>query len=313
MEEKEMNKFRKLAASIAAITTALSLSVGTLAVTANEAKKAIDADSSYTLAKEQFIDNYENTDYLEVAEYLMKNDVSLSTAEDIMKSYIQYKEEQKNKKEPSGTRTLASFYNNSVLSNNQHYGVIISNTGNVYDNSIDFWFIHSSDQLGCSNSINVTPCCSGVNLQGTNINWINHIINIYGAINISSGNSHTGICDFPYNVYTTNTNECDLYYTLNNGFSVSGNDTSATFRYEAYVRGDIDHNGIVNNNDLGKIIEYNLGHGLEYETEYAGMSEDEPMINADVARIVERLAADADRDGVLGLGDVTWISANLDA
>ena len=44
-----MKKFRKLFASITALTTAFSISIGTLAVTANGAKKAIDVKSAYNL------------------------------------------------------------------------------------------------------------------------------------------------------------------------------------------------------------------------------------------------------------------------
>ena len=58
-----MKKFKKIAASVAALVTATAMSVGTLAVTANEVTKDLASKKSYTVAEEQFIAEYEDTGY----------------------------------------------------------------------------------------------------------------------------------------------------------------------------------------------------------------------------------------------------------
>ena len=87
-----MKKFRKLAASIAAITTALSLSVGTLAVTANEVKKAIETKPAYTLAEKQFIDSYSKKGEEKAAKFLVDNGIELTEAKRMVDMYIEGKQ-----------------------------------------------------------------------------------------------------------------------------------------------------------------------------------------------------------------------------
>lgn len=302
-----MKKFRKLAASIAAITTALSLSVGTLAVTANEVKKAIDAKPSYTLAEKQFVESYKNTEYLDAAELLIDNDISLAESENIMKEYIKYKEKKAERKAADakivGTRTLPNFYHSAHLSNNQHYGVVISDTGNVHDNNIGFYVWHTTNKFKLINPVNIRPLHTGVSLSGYYSSV--KVFHMTGSLNLSLTNGAcTGICDFPFEVCSTYTNEEDLH-TISH-FDDEYNDTTAEFRYETYVRGDVNHDGIVNEYDIGWLVDYNLGQNPSLNGDYGQGYVD---MTSDYAILINALAADADRDGSIGLSDLTWVNA----
>ena len=321
-----MKNLKKLAASLAAFTTALSLSVGTLAVTANEIQKAIDAKPAYTKAENKFVTSFNNNaKYTEISKYLIDSGASLEDAELIMDMYISADKETSAKKNwinvkganSAGNDAPQPFYNKNNLSKNQHYGVIISNSGTVHKYGINFdltYYENNKISLKSTTAINnlYNGVCLNPRYYDSNHSNLEVVFSAMGNININlDPTKPAGICDFPFKVISRNLNEKSIRELLK--FYVDPKNLTSNYRFETYVQGDCNHDGIVDAKDLQMLIDYNLGHQLD-PISYVSMELNgiNYTIDDNSAAIVNNLASDADRNGVLDIADVTWIAKNVD-
>jgi len=318
-----MNKFRKLAASIAALTTALSLSVGTLAVTANEVKKAIDTKPAYTLAEKQFIDSYKNSGYDDIAAFLIDNDFSVSDAQNTMKLYVEGKRmesELSNKKSfKSGIKSsgnVPKFYSETNMSGKQHYGVVIMNNGSANVRKTILDLDYDSDWAGITSSLSTRPLHSNITVD-VDVDEDETEANFECRIpSLSSSNTPAGVFEFPFTLNMTSTGTPSGTFTESNLYSTfdltrsyikyySGS-PNTTFDFETYVQGDINHDGRVDGLDVSFMVEYNQGKKTlnDLHTNYIGVS-------ANVAKIINTLAADMDHNGSVDLQDLILITRPL--
>ena len=218
-----MKNLKKLAASLAAFTTALSLSVGTLSVTANEIKKDIDK----TFAEKAFVATFKDAKYKDAAKYLVDNGISLDDAKDIMTLYIEGDKEERPIKKVSSVKGAANtstppkpFYAKNYISDQQHYGVIIANRGDVYDDNVNFYLeynrkLKESDPEPVINLGKVSN--SDINSLNTAVTGLGcyfgpdvliYCLDIWANIDMkSSADKITNICDFPIELKTKNTTE----------------------------------------------------------------------------------------------------------
>ena len=308
-EEKLMNKFRKLAASIAAITTALSLSVGTLAVTANEAKKAIDAKPAYTLAEKQFIDSYSKKGVEKAAKYLVDNGIELTEAKRMVDMYIEGKQlraEQENMKlstkGKNRTEELPEYYSSTRLSGQPHYGVIISN-GNIASTYYPYFNLtYNTNYHNISFPLDVRNRSTGVTKY-----YVGSSNPIGMSYCITTSSSPEAKFEFPFGVGVCASSESDLY----SNFAFDNN--SKPFQYETYVRGDTNHDGWVDSLDYSFIFEYNILNVTEADLR-SDYSNNSYAPTAYIARLVNELACDLDGNGAIELNDLIMISqpANRD-
>ncbi len=282
------------------------MSVGTLAVTANEVTKDLASKKVYTVAEEQFIASYEKDGVSDVAKYFIDNNISVSEAQFLTDKYVEAKELDKmdlSKKNVTGSRTIPAFYCNTHLSDNQHYCVLISNNG-AYNDNVDLNLEYTLDPddtwITSLSNLSIRSLNSGVTLSGQSMagySWY-----IHGAINLNGSSSQKlGVCDFPFNVCGGATNELELYNELH--WDGNGNYDPLTFA--TYVQGDINHDGIVDYTDYSWIVDYCLRKNPPIPTNYSNF-------DAETAAIINNLAADADRNGELSLSDITWIVHHAD-
>lgn len=306
-----MNKFRKLAASIAAITTALSLSVGTLAVTANEVEKSIDVKPAYTLAEKRFIDFYSKKGEEKAAKFLVDNGIELTEAKRMVDMYIEGKQlraEQENKilttKGKNRTEELPEYYSSTRLSGQPHYGVIAYSDNTAYTYYPYFSIGYSAYYQNFSFPLNIKYWKN--NITQYSIGTSNPIELSY---KIQTAAEPAVLFDIPFSVGSWATKESDFY----SHSTFSNPNYPGKFEYETYVRGDINHDGWVDSLDYSFIFEYNIQTKTEYDLrdQYSSNSH---APTANVARLINKLAADMDRNGAIELNDLIMISqaANRD-
>lgn len=297
-----MKKFRKLAASIAAITTALSLSVGTLAVTANEAKKAVDADSKYTLAEKQVIATYEKKGVSDVARYLLDNDFTVSDTQKILELYIDGKNKRaqnttKEKLQNPERSSTTPFYSTTNKSKNPHFGVVIADNG-ITNTGMDYLGIGYTNVVSLSASLSVNNYTYFTNFSASG--YTDKVL--HGMV---SGTTTTGVpiavCDFPFSVVSNTTNEYAIYDQFSfNPHADEQSYTGTSYIYHTYVQGDFNHDGLVDTIDLSFIIDYNMSGGT------TPIPDSYESFNSNIARVINTLAADADRNGDIGPTDISW-------
>lgn len=321
-----MKNLKKFAVSLAAFTTALSLGVGTLSVTADEIKK----DASKTFAEKAFVANFNDTKYKDVAKYLVDNGMSLKDAEAVMSMYIAADEEKQTPKIgylKSSTPT-PQFYSDTNLSKNQHYCVIVSKNGAYKNNNFHKSLMYAENSedsmINSLGHLNIKNLSSGVNITGDVVSGL--LWDLIGRINLTGkASKKVGVCEFQ--IYTTDssTNEKEMYeqlhwedeYLDNNGNLKENN---LPLRYHTYVQGDVKHDGIVDGTDLQWLIDYNMGKNPETVVKYVYTYPNPDAygnaitinFDTDIARIINNLAKDADRNGTIDLADVTWIVKNAD-
>ena len=136
-----------------------------------------------------------------------------------------------------------------------------------------------------------------------------------GGVYIGSKTTETpsGVVEIPFSVTMTEGNqgnegysEGTLYhkFTFTRASSVPINGDS-TFRFETYVSGDVNHDGIVNSQDVTLLTRYNTQEITDLSHSYTDRSNE-------VASIINNLAADADRNGEIGIADVLWIQHHME-
>lgn len=299
-----MNVLKKFAVSLTALTTLATLGIGSFSVSAN----------GLTTAKEKFIASYKNADEIKAANYYLENGLSVEEAEKLMVLYVDGKEavEAEKNNKSRAINTGKNFYSDTNLSDNQHYGVVIANNGlaNVY---AELQLSYNSSWANISSSTTPTMFYNNQNMS-YDTSTTNTIIMYTHVFPTTSSEEPSKVFEIPFNVSMTNGNngnetfsEGTLYhkFSFNKNYGRTTNNIDTTFCYETYVRGDVNHDGIVNATDVYYLTEYNLQTLTDLSFTYTDK-------NNNIANIVNNLAADADKDGYIGLADLTWIQKNQD-
>ena len=297
-----MIRFKKIAASVAALATALSLSVGTLAVTANEIKK----DINKTFAEKAFVNSFYDDDCSTVAKYLLKSGISLDEAKKIMELYVEGEEEERAAKKVSGTKgtgNVTEFYSTTKLSYCKHYAVIISDTGRIHHNNLNFLVNGDDSTVTMNNATGLRSLNVGTSLSSVPVPYTPCIYNIYGDVNMTSPmNMPASICDFSFNILSDNITEKDVHDVIELDAYIQGDSGSLPqYSIETYAIGDFDHNGRVDVRDLRSLANHVSGIANSIPNTYSD-------IDSATAEKVNLLSVDMDRNNRLNSNDVSKLT-----
>jgi len=300
-----MNVLKKFAVSLTALTTLATLGIGSFSVSANE-----------LTAKEKFIASFSTEAEMKAAKLFVENSTSLSEAESMMNVYLDGKSKIANSKKSRSTDndgpfdTYTNFYSATNLSSRQHYGVVIANNG-LATVSTRLQLNYNPSWIGFNSNLNTRTLNSGATFTvSPDDDADENYYSISGYLSATTSSAvPVAVLDMPFNVLMTDagTNESFSEGTLRHKFAFSrqycqviGN-TDTTFTYETYVAGDVNHDGIIDSVDSAYITDYYLGSITNLSFTYTDK-------NYNVAKIVNDLAIDADRDGTFGLADVIYIN-----
>ena len=316
-----MRKLKKLVASVAALATAAAMSVGTLAVTANEVTKDLISKKAYTVAEEQFIASYEKDGVSDVAKYLMDNSVDLNDAQLIVEMYLDAKnstsaasEQKDSKKKAVRAAEKPNFYSKSNISDFQHYGVVLSKKGNYSRNDVTWHIIYNQANthyyVDAPTLLDIRSLDPGVNVIGDGEfgfgGWI-----VTGPTHLSSNaNTSVAVCDFPFGIKNNVPSEYALYQEFYFQDQTDGTDpvimNKTPLIYSTYVQGDVNRDGIVDKLDLQWIVDYNMRKNPDFFHNFS-FTGSKTLTNAQMD-IIELLAADADHNGEIGVADMVWMA-----
>lgn len=292
-----MKKFKKIAASVAALATAAVMSVGTLSAGAFELEK--------TAAKEKFISDYEDMGVGDAAKFLVDNGFELSQAEYMMDLYIEGLElrateisESSAKRAIQRANNAPDFYSSSNLSGNQHYGLVVFNgtsTG-AFNLNLGVNFNSAYSVVSTSPTMKFWNSTTSFNPSVSG-----NFASMYDQNGVSVSSIPEAMFDFTFGVGASATSEASMA----SGFSILDSNNPDVYEIYTYVQGDINHDGLVNVLDYLFIFEYNMNNATldDLRTEYSNSTP-----SAGVAKLVNSLAADVDKDGQISLSDLTWIS-----
>ena len=212
--------------------------------------------------------------------------------------------------------TGTNFYNTSYLSSNQHYGVVIANNGsaavdvtlslNYQSNWISF-----NSPLG-TNFLNATHDLSVRKKSGKDC------ISMSGYLPAMGNNvTPVGELEIPFNVVMDSANagsetfsEGTLYhkFTFTREYCTPDDDNNdTTFCFETYVNGDVNHDGRVSAADSNYLTRYNLNEITLDEIAFTYTDK-----SANIARIVNLCAMDANKDGIISLADLNIVNATIE-
>lgn len=312
-----MKNLKVLSAIIAA--TMLSGAIGSVSATE---KEAIEMNSNFRTTEEtEFIQSFTDPETASVAEYLIDSDLSIMEAEKLMDIYekgleeIEASSNSRSSDFPNGPYyTGTSFYNGTILSSNQHYGVIIADNGSaVTSTSMRLSYIPQQVSISSSNVYSAHILNGSFNLERPDDEFKVYISGTFSAP--QSYNRPAGVLTLPFNVVATSGSSADSYseatlyhkLTLTRTSSLPLNGRpDTTFSFETYVLGDVNHDGQVTNADCTYVLKYvssSIDNLSFYYTD----------VNANVAKIVNDLAQDANCDGTIDLTDASTIALMIES
>lgn len=298
-----MNVLKKFAVSLTALTTLGTLGIGSFSVSAN----------GLTTAEDKFIASYKNADEIKAANYYLENGLSVEEAQELMDTYIDGKEklEAKNNPKSRAIPTGVNFYSDTNLSDNQHYGVVIANNGSACS-TVTLTLGYQPSWVGFNSSLSQRMLDDSSNFSFTHIANRN-LISVGGTyVGNETSEIPSAVFEVPFNVVMTeesNVSEAYSEGTLYHKFAFTRASSTpivgdSTFCFETYVRGDVNHDGIVDSLDVYYLTEYNLHNITDLSFTYTDK-------NNNIANIINNLAADTDKDGYIGVPDLTWIQKNI--
>lgn len=207
--------------------------------------------------------------------------------------------------------TNTNFYSGVNLSENQHYAVIIKNNGSTSE-SVNLKLGYNDNWIGFTST---SPVEYRLLNQSANMSVTHQTVAGSKEILMSGYIPSTtslsvpaGVIELPFNVIVNNPigneqkTESSLYHKLTfqrlYNYVINGVDT--TFCMETYVRGDVNHDGIVDEVDVTYLSNYLIGDIEELAFSYTDKSDY-------VTKIVNDLAMDTNKNGEADLSDLAWI------
>lgn len=312
-----MNILKKFAVSLTALTTLATLSIGSFSVSANELTKVnTNLLSDTATAEDKFVASYKKADEQLAANYYLENGISLEDAKTMMDIYQEgaLQIAASNNSIARSYSTGANFYNTSYLSQNQHYGVVIANNGSACT-GISLNLNYEPNWIGFNSSLGANVLDNTSNITSTLISSLN-LVTIGGTyIGNKTTETPAGVVEIPFNVVMTEGNHGNESYsegTLYHKFTFERASSNpimgdSTFCYETYVNGDVNHDGRVNSIDANYLTQYNLGEITLDNVAFTYTDK-----SSEIAKIVNDRAMDANKDGYVGIADITRINETLE-
>lgn len=314
----QMRNFKKIAASVVALATIMSTNLSMAA-----SATAVDSE---TIQSEAFIGEYSDADDRATAQFCLNNGLTISETKDFMDSYISIKNEKSAlqtsskrklkavKKGSTNTNdrinTYKNYYSGINASKNQHNAiVIVNNASGTYSTGLTLAYV--PEWINVNDPFQYSTLNGYKNFQAINED---NAIYINGFVRAATTEEvPRGIMQFPFNVTVPNTpnhethTEATIYskFIFSRFFNQVVKGPDSIFDYETYVRGDVNHDGLVNDVDRDYLIAYNIYDGKIPAFHYTDQSDE-------IADIITPLAMDADGNGEIGLADAVCIAKSKD-
>lgn len=291
-------------------TAAILAAVSTAAMAASMAP--VFAYEDQGIAKEDFVNSFNEGIDRKCAQYLIDNGCALDEAKGIMDTYIEglaMMEEQ-----PMARAASAGhYYSNTSLAPTEHFVLVIATTP---DNPIEM----ASIKVSAKNSHIATTADSispmfgydknadvfSTTFKGAGTNW-RHTIDLEGvkAFSSSTARSVARIEIAPISSYINT--EANLYNTISMSVDMAEEEAIAddVFAYETYAKGDVNHDGLVNKADSTLLLQF-LAESSTLDIKYADGSNHYSFVT-NVA------AADFNLDGSVSMIDIVKLDQYLAA
>lgn len=250
-----------------------------------------------------------------VARYFLDNGFSLEETEEMMGWYmdglaiIESEQNANSGVATASVNTGKAYYNGTGMASTQHYGVILINNPNTSVMSmLDVkYFPHEGSSTYLVNY-------DLANLPFRTLNGYNTVVSEPTVTDeegetvpaghprfttITSARSEAtplAMVEFPFTVLSNST-EADIFnafdFITTSSIPLTGANTTYTFH--TYALGDFNHDGVVNNADYDYIVDFSI---LNFDGVFKYTS-----VNDDIAYEVNMLAADINKDGIVGMTD----------
>lgn len=261
------------------------------------------------IAKEKFVNSFNEGIDRKCAQYLIDNGCALDEAKDIMDTYMEglaMMEEQ-----PMARAASAGhYYSNTSLAPTEHFVLVIATTP---DRTIDEAFV----KVSAKNSLVTTTEDSATLMPAyeSNVDYFKlsfsegalqkswtHTLHLQSirAFSSSTARSVERIEVTP--ISSAINNEANLYNTIS--MSVDTGD-DYVFAYETYAKGDVNHDGLVNKADSTLMLQF-LAESSTLDIKYADGSNHYSFVT-NVA------AADFNLDGSVSMVDIVKLDQYLAA
>lgn len=299
--------------------TALCVAFATM-VSANSSLTASAATVDPELAqREAFVAEYSNEDDQNMAQYCLDNGLTVEEARNFMNSYISIKAEKSNsqisnkkrlKAGKNGTanereNTGKSYYNGNKASKNQHEAIVIVKNGSgTYSTGLTLSY--TPEWINVADPVPFEVFNGYKNLQIKNNN---NSISINGYLPAKTTEEiPLGVVQIPFNVTEPNTPGHEKYaettiyskFDFKRNYNMAILNTDSVYGYETYVKGDVNHDGQVDEKDRDYLIKYNVNGGIVPRFHYTNQSDE-------IADIITPLAMDFNCDGVIDMTDAIWV------
>ncbi len=289
---------RAVAAVIAAVSTA--------AMAASMAPAFAYEDIA--AAQEAFVNSFDEGTDRDCAQYLLDNGCALDDAKDVMEHYMNGKAMTEANSMARST-SANQYYSNTTLASTDHFVVLISATPDRYLElaTIKIYAYNSlvsSSENGISlnsNYCNNASDCS-VSFKGTGSIW-RHTIDLEGVSARSSSNACQVARIAVDPVSSTINNEAKLYNAISMSVESDGeNDVNDyMFAYETYAKGDVNHDGVVDDQDSTMLLQFLAEKISSFDITYADGSNH-------YSAVTNAAAADFNLDGLITLVDLTMLT-----
>ena len=317
------NLFKKSISALTAVAVCASMSSFSVFAEENIISNEESSVSSVPMTPEeakQFVDSYAYNDlYKQMAQYIVDHAdevtpdigvVDLALAEDLMDKFIKGEKLFGNSGNTSSNKLskVDSYYYNDnydvKVSDNPHYGVIISQATDLADENIIFTLngITRYSDIALNEFKVHSPYVSGVSNNYKEHSGIWDFDISVKLMNATEKCEMQPIFSFPIIVGKSAKSELNIYRQIN--FDCNRSDINGIYTFETYVLGDVNHDGQVDEDDTTMLT--NILAGLDtfghiYKNGAAFQSE-----------ITNKLASDVNFDGIVNIEDLKLIKASID-
>ena len=286
--------------------------VSALAMTAALSATAVPAfaDEYEAVQAQNFVDSFVDENENAIAQYCVENCESLDEAAELMELY-----------EEGCALRVAEQTNDAIstASSNDHHinGAYYSGT-NVASTPHRVVLFEMNAKAAMKGNILITWNHGLVSYDSTKNKFISEgdhnlkasvdtdvdtgeeYININGRVKTTTG-TVSRICRFEIGTLPKATSEAAILsaFVLDARGIYSTNGEDSNFELHTYALGDFDHNGVVDAADASYMLELITYHKISFSYD---------SYNASISSSVCVLAADANEDGIVDLGDVQYVN-----
>lgn len=262
---------------------------------------------------ESYVASFANEKAQKVAKYLLDSGVSLEEAAEMMDWYMDgltIIEGEQNANSGIATASVSTgkaYYSGTAKASTQHYGAIIIDNPEANVKGV----LYVEGVFSNNNGTTYYPTFENVEVENEGVN-LNGYDNCSIAMDTTNSVSYTirtntntagtplAMCKFPIDSVSVFSSEAAIHNATSLDASLvstysGGNKKSTTFEFHTYALGDFDHNGVVDNADYDYIVDFCM---LSFDGKFNYTD-----ITEETAYQVNRLAADANKDGTITIQD----------